>query len=460
MRIFLLLLLALPALAADFEPSSPEWNGLTRLQEVAGQADLQIQTRDKLDWTQVDERDVLLVIAPQVPPLGPALESLQRFVEAGGRLIVADDFAQGAAWLQPFGLVLKPQPGRMLVHYEALDGLPLATINPDAESVRLAERWQTRQAKVSLAGFLSHELQKPIVLNHPASIQLGAETSALMPGDSIPGNPVAWGRFDQPGLAWLAETDRGAGRVLALADPSVWLNAMLERFHENKQFAANVLRYYCVADRPCKVTLLANLTAVTGIFTPRHPPERAGLRAGLEQLADVLRHLATLLSGKLVAPALILLVLLLIGLPVLLRARTPLPILPPESAPLRQRTALADTVMAWLQNSSADYRRPARLLAAHLTRRLKQLGAGENHGKHQGLPGDPVATMIRSGRVHPQAGVRLRTVLEGVQAETEAHGQQSGDLPLSRARFGQLAADVEWAESLLKHTDGAVEREQ
>ena len=433
-----LLLLCMPtaAFAADFDPSSLDWNGLNKLQETAGRADVQIRPQRVLDWQQVDEHDVLLVVAPQVAPLREARDNLVRFVESGGRLIVADDFAQGAAWLQPFGLALSDAPARALQHYAGSDGLPMVTIAPDAESARLAQRWQMRGAKLSLAEFLNHEIHAPIVLNHPAALR-------IHDGEPV---VVAWGRYDEPGAAWLAETELGAGRVLALADPSVWLNAMLERFHDNKQFAANVLRYYCVADRPCRVTLLVNATAVTGTFTPRHAPPRAGLRAGLEQLSDVLRQLAHLLEGRLVGPALVLVVLLLLGLPILLRARTSAPIVPPEATPLRQRTALMDTVLAWLGNLNADYRKPARLLAAHLQRRIRQIEREPLARDH----GDPVAAMIRQGRVHPNAGPRLRNVLDGVREAAE-----QDEAPLSRARFGQLAADVEWAESLLAHTDRA-----
>lgn len=426
--VLLLLLTAAPAAwAADFDPTSVDWDGLNSLQGIAGLVDLQIAPRTVLDWSQVDEHDVLLVIAPQVAPVGEALESLTRFVESGGRLVVADDFGPGAAWLEPFGLHLEPSPGRSLQRYEGVDGLPLVTIDPDPASVRAAARWQARGAKLTLGGFLTHELHNPIVLNHPARLRLNAH------GDSP--LPVAWGRYDEPGFAWLAETDLGAGRVLGLADPSIWLNAMLERFHDNKQFAANVLRYYCVADRPCHVTLVSNATAVRGVFVPQHATKHSGVRSSLEQLAHWLKRLAMLLSGRLVAPALILAVILLAMVAILWQVRTPLPVVPPEPAPLRQRTALADTVHAWLDNAGADYRKPARFLATHLARRL---------GMWQALPAVP--------EVRPQALARMQEVLADVNMESAEEAP-----PLGRTRFGQLATEVEWAESLLNHAEAPVD---
>ena len=123
--------LSAAAYATDFDPHSAEWNGLGLLQkDIPQRADLQMQTISALDWAQVDEHDVLLVFAPQVAPQGAALDSLTRFVDAGGRLIVADDFAQGAAWLAPFGVKLVAEPARALQHYENVDGLPMVSIAP------------------------------------------------------------------------------------------------------------------------------------------------------------------------------------------------------------------------------------------------------------------------------------------------------------------------------------------
>ena len=93
---------------------------------------------------------------------------------------------------------------------------------------------------------------------------------------------------------------------------------------------------------------------------------------------------------------------------------------------------MTETVRAWLDNGGADYRKPARHLAAHLAHRL---AAWEEA---------PLAAEVK-----PQSLLRIRDVLATVTANADESAP-----PLGRTRFGQLAADVEWADSLLKHTDG------
>jgi hypothetical protein len=447
----LMALLAVPAYADDFDPRSTDWTGLSALVETAAMVNLQLEVRDILDWSKLDEHDVLFLVAPRVAPEGEALRSLQRFVDAGGRLIVADDFAQGGAWLHPFGLELEPHPGGSIRTFEDIPTLPQVEVDPDESARNAARRWMAPSARISPSAFLSHNLHAPIVLNHPGSLRI-ATTSGVL-----------WGHFRDPGLAWLAEADHGAGRVLALADPSALINGMLGRLHDNKQFAANVMRYYCVLDRPCRVTLLANLERVQGVFQAKEdaPGRQATLRSGLEQIEKFLRWLEEALRGPWTGPALLLMVLVMLGVPVVRLARAPAPLLPPEPQGPRTDSILAETVGAWLSHEQADYRRPARLLASHLARVVERIDRQETplrtgnsrHGEMRatgfGLQLRPQAidSLVRAGQCSEQAGQRLRDVFQTLQKVAQEEGEA-----ISRARFGQLAAEVEWAESLIRHT--------
>lgn len=456
----LLLIAGVPAraLAQDFDPKSTDWTGLSVLVETAAMVNLQLEVREALDWGMLDEHDVLFVVAPRVAPQGEALANLQRFVDSGGRLIVADDFAQGAAWLHPFGLELEPIPGASIRAFEDVPTLPQVEVDPDETARNAARRWMAPAAHISPAAFLSHNLHAPIVLNHPGSLRIATHAG------------VVWGHFRDAasssgpgGLAWLAEADHGAGRVLALADPSALINGMLTRLHDNKQFAANVMRYYCVLDRPCRVTLLANVTDVRGVFRAKEDTagRQATLRSGLEQIEKFLRWLDEALRGPLTGPALLLLVLALLGIPVVRLARAPVPLLPPEPQDPRTDSILAETVGAWLSHEQADYRRPARLLASHLARVVDRIDrqeqplrtgtsrSGEMRATGFGLQLRPQAidSLVRAGQCSEQAGQRLRDVFRTLQKVAQEDGE-----PISRARFGQLAADVEWAESLIRHT--------
>jgi len=457
------LLLPLPAHAEDFQPQSSEWNGLSELQATAAMVHMELDVAQDLDWARVDERSVLLVLAPLVAPTGSSRASLKRFVDAGGRLIVADDFREGAAWLKPFGIALLPQPGTTAANFEGRTQLPQVAIDPDEDALRTARRWTSRAASVTPAQFLAHNLHEPIVLNHPASLRLAGRSDVT---------GVLWGRFDDPGLGWLAEVEYGSGRVLALADPSALINAMLTRLHDNRQFAANLLRYYCVAERPCHVTLLPSLAAVTGTFRPRHaaPPL---LSSSLERLRELLRDLAAALSGSLLAPALLLLVLAALGLPILSLTRTPPPLLPPEIDKPRRDSVLRETIGVWLSQSEADFRRPARLLASHLERLVAQvegqpttlpvLASRPGPGRRGALAAAAQATgfggqlrtaavddLVLRGHCSAEAGRRLREVFTALHAVAGEDGEDGERI--DRARFGQLAAEVEWAQALIQHT--------
>lgn len=445
------------AAAEDFDPRSTDWTGLSALRDVATMVNLQLDVRERLDWATVDEHAVLLVVAPRVAPEGEALANLRRFVEAGGRLIVADDFGSGAAWLRPFGLELEVRPGTSDRAMDDVPALPEVKIDPGPAAVRAARRWMAPAARIAPAQFLGHNLKESIVLNHPGSLR------------AIPGREddvVIWGHFREPGLAWLAETDAGAGRVLAIADPSLLINGMVQRLHDNKQFAANIMRYGCVLDRPCKVTLLAGLREVRGVFKPKiEPPQRATLRSGLEHVEALLQRLAGALQKPLAALTMLGIVLALLAWPVLRLARTPLPLLPPEPTVRRRDSILAESVGAWMSHEHADYRRPARLLASHLARvveridRLQAPGRSEVDARRGGLATtgfglnlrpQAIDSLVRAGQCSEQAGQRLRDVFHNLQKVT-----QEDAAPINRSRFAQLAAEVEWAESLIQHTSVA-----
>lgn len=433
----------------DFDASSTDWNGLSALMSTASKIDVQLVAGSNLDWAQVSERDVLLIVGPRALLSEAIGKQLKAFLSAGGRLILADDFRSGPSWASDLGIEWVDQPVRAEPTMLGNPNLPLVRVDPSPEAEQVARSWRLPQARFTPAQFLAHNLTKPIVLNHPAAVRIA-------PG----ANAVLWGRFSGGDTGWLAEAERDSGRVLVLSDPSVLINQMLQRFYENRQFAANLLRYYCVVDRPCKVRLLTGSRLATGEFTPQKHESPVGWRAGLAALQQLLAELADLLRGSYVSPALLALVLALLGIPVLRRARLPLPELPPLPQTWRRSSAVAETVQAWLATPDADYRKPARLLATQLARWLDQVGepaaplqpAGQAASAQRKAAGRRRETglvddLVRGGRCSPQAGQRLREVLNNLQKAT-----QDGGPAVTRRQFGQLAAEVEWAESLLRHT--------
>ena len=118
----------------------------------------------------------------------------------------------------------------------------------------------------------------------------------------------------------IREVRFGAGALLAVGDPSIFLNAMLRRFYGNKQLAANMMRYFCVSD-PCTVTLVVPGTTITGRY-----------RAGIGKLGEFPRILDEAVSlinaslerfdrrlGRSPAPSILVLIALLLAVGVMVR---------------------------------------------------------------------------------------------------------------------------------------------
>ena len=444
--------LLLPTLAwadADFGLLSPEWNGLSALLSIAGDFDVKLSAADALDFSALDEREVLLLVAPQQGPDEAARVELHAFLRAGGKLIVADDFRAGRMWVAPFGITWRDLPGRSPHSFEGNPALPTVTVDAGQSVVEVAKRWRGPRSRYVPTSFLGHNLKAGVVLNHPASLQVA-------PGDRA----VVWGSFgDEPNAGgWLAEAAQGEGRVLALADASWLINQMIGRVYDNRQFAANLLRYYCVEERPCKVKLIANLQRTSGQFAPQ-AEVKTDWRSGLELLQRWLHDLAELLRGDLVAPGLLALLAWMLGHPVARRARTMAALLPPKTELPRTTSALSEKLTAWMREPMADYRKPAALLAHQLERLLERIepGLGADRARMAGAPqrrsgswrrdDGMVDLLVHGGRWSPQAGERLRQVLTDLQALAQDHAPM-----VSRQQFGQLASEVEWAESLLRHT--------
>lgn len=443
--------LAGPAWAGrDFDPQSADWNGLATLLATAARIEVELSAVRELDWSTVSEREVLLIVGPVAGLVDPA--PMLAFLSAGGRLILADDFRAGASWAEPLGIELLPQPGRAPQTFDGNPAFPAVRVQAEPEALRKVANWHLPRARLTPPEFLAHNLAKAVVLNHPAALRVkdGA-------------NAVLWGSYGPGELGWLAEAEHESGRALVVADSSLLLNQMLTRVYENRQFAANLLRYYCVVDRPCKVRLLASVASVRGQFVPTEAPPPPSWRAGLDLLQKGLKVLAELLRGPLVAPGLVIALVGVLALLVLRRSRLSAPELPPRGAPWRRSTTLAENVGAWLADGGADYRKPARLLAAQLTRWLQRadaavatpggggsLAARRDVGRHQTprrRSGHVVDDLVQGGQFSPQAGERMRQVLSDI---TRATSEQAP--VLTRRQFGQLAAEVEWAETLLRHT--------
>jgi hypothetical protein len=192
--------------APDYAPGSTEWNGLAKLWDEARQAGCEIKAGDELDWSSLDGHDVLWFVYPR----GTVdAARLRRFLQAGGRALIADDFGAAAQALEGLGLRRGAPPGASapLERYHENPNLPLARSSLSTALGRSAES---------------------LVANHPASF-----SSALPPTFEF-----------RRGAALVVEGRVGKGSFVALADPSVLINNMLE-IDGNRAFARALYSETC-----------------------------------------------------------------------------------------------------------------------------------------------------------------------------------------------------------------------
>ena len=212
--------------AADFDPRSESWNGLSGFAAAVGRAPATVlHTVPAVDWARLGSRDALLIVHPTEPV---DVAAARRFVQGGGRLVLADDFGRGEGLLREFGLSRVPAPGR---RGEALGGNPVLAVARAA------------------AGHPLMEGVGRLVCNHPAGLEAQGRIVATFAGT---------------GVHLAVERVLGEGRFLALSDPSVLIDNMRE-LPGNRRFADNLVRWACRGRPRCRLSLhVGGLAAVAG----------------------------------------------------------------------------------------------------------------------------------------------------------------------------------------------------
>jgi hypothetical protein len=218
------------------------WNGLGRFVELAQSLGLRVEFV-RADRVTLDPTQNVVLVFPDTAPDGVALRA---FVDAGGRLLVADDYGFGSSALAPLGMLRVDGPTAPSIAFRGDPALPIAVPtmrHPALEGVGA------------------------VVTNHPA---------ALGPG---PGARCLLAFYAPPPACLLAEADLGFGTALALADPSVLIDLMLQ-VDGNRRLAEGLLRYL-TTNRRAVLTLALPADA----FAVAQPPDRegAGLRAGVRR---------------------------------------------------------------------------------------------------------------------------------------------------------------------------------
>ncbi|MDQ3369190.1 MAG: DUF4350 domain-containing protein [Myxococcota bacterium] len=203
--------------AADYDPYSQSWNGMSSFVGLAEGMGFEVTAVGQLEWGELSSKDILVLVYP-LQRVDPA--RLGAFIQAGGHVVIADDFGQGKDAMQGLGLLrAETTPPIAASHWKGHLHAPIATSRGD------------------------HPVATDVgdvVTNHPSLL------TRLEGVTTIAG-------FDNGAVVVAGE--RGSGRFVALSDPSILINKML-LFRGNVQIATNMLRWLGRDRRARHVVLL------------------------------------------------------------------------------------------------------------------------------------------------------------------------------------------------------------
>jgi hypothetical protein len=210
-------------MAAPFDWGGRDWEGCAELVDLArselGPARVIVTSR--LDLHALQPTDGVIIIHPQK---SLDVEGYARFLRAGGRLVLLDDYGTGDALLTHFGMERVPMPEHPA---ESLRGNPSLAIAEPAGVHPVVN--DVARVVTNHATGIRHPDLTPVLEVRSA----GAERASLHSDpSSSAGRPVL-----------LAVAGAVAnGRLLVVGDSSIVMNSML-RYAGNKMFARNLLHY-------------------------------------------------------------------------------------------------------------------------------------------------------------------------------------------------------------------------
>lgn len=358
------------AVTRDYGVNSQEWNGLSYLFETAAEAHVDLVPLEEVDWDTVRPDDVLLLLYPTRPP---DVDNVLRFLADGGRVVLADDFGAGAPLLAAVGLRREDAPAD---HHNFRNDL-----------VSFPVFFAPRDAAPHFLFFNTSQ----IIANHPTAVVADDPTRVhtIVPYEGA------------SGAALVAEASVGRGRLVAVADASLFINDMLRNVHGDKQLVANVLRYNCGPDE-CRVGLVLPWARWRGEYraAPDVHDVESFLRCAVEAVnAAIVEANAALREGGgtwlfgLVSAAAVFLALVGGGV---LRRRTPFSGFRAEALPTLSPMALRVRTLS--ESRRADFSEPLALLRRRLERRA---GSGPGGARAAALVArlGPAGASVAKGRL-------------------------------------------------------------
>jgi hypothetical protein len=203
--------------SAEYDPYSQGWNGLASFVGLAEGMGFSVDIRESLEWDTLEAKDILFLVFP-LQRVDPA--KLAAYVQAGGNVVIADDFGDGKEAMQAMGLLrIEVEQARSSRFYEGRMYAPIANARGD------------------------HPLAREVgdvVTNHPAVMT------------RIEGATTIVGLDDG---AVVVAGERGFGKYVAVSDPSIFINRMLQ-FPGNVQLTSNIFNWLDRGDRRARNIVL------------------------------------------------------------------------------------------------------------------------------------------------------------------------------------------------------------
>ncbi len=252
----------------DYDPASRSWNGLSRVVALAADEGVVLEAPDRIDLGALSPADGILLVYPddELP-----LASLASFMRDGGRLAIADDYGTGDELLDVYRIDRQARAGSETPHLRGNPGLPVAR------------------------PFGRHTLTDglgAVVANHPATLYHAALDPLIA--------------FDDAGRGLVLAGAVGEGRLVAIGDPSMLINNMLE-FRDNERFARNLVVY--LTEGGGRLFVVTRHTTLVGRYgEPGSARPFHDLRSWLEGLAGADAPPLALLLGAVVVASILLVV--------------------------------------------------------------------------------------------------------------------------------------------------------
>ena len=204
----------------DFRSQNPAWNGSEQLSELPG-----VEALEKLADLPAEAAGTTLIVVPYIAFSLDELAALDGFLEAGGTLIVADDYSYGNQLLEHLGVATRFSGVVLLdpLHSHKNGWLPLVShFRGDALTEGVAS----------------------LVFNHATILEGMAAADVLAWSSSFSFLDVdkngVWSEAESQGpFPVIASQLLAQGHLVIVADPSIFINGM-EELGDNLTFIENI----------------------------------------------------------------------------------------------------------------------------------------------------------------------------------------------------------------------------